>query len=441
MRGLLGFWGFVCLATALGVQGAAYAQDEETSDTDTLFSGALMLEGDKDVFLQSFGPGGVGSEDDERYAYFVGDTLYAGVIDSHGNATDLIGEFYWFESSEPRGSDFYVGVFKVRTTPALASGWRLDHDGNPLLYLNAFTDTDTSTRSFRWDWSLPMDNYEWDAYGDVVMNFSYGIGPSSEGAVAEVIEDAVTYPLQSRGLIDFGYRVRTSWNIVLWRWQVFVQGAGDRMDWSMYLNRSDRAAQNGYHEFYLVMQADEGQPFVINRLEVGGAAQDPVPFWFDDFSRFSTAVYGIVLNRPLGSYPPPPEPVAEPDEASVQRGQSVAINVLANDTFEGEAVVSIVEPPQHGKATVNPDQTITYENDGVFVGDDSFQYELSSGLVAYAPVALHISDDGYYVESGHQVGSGCAVGGHARGLGTILPLSLGVALLALRRRKRTIFVA
>jgi hypothetical protein len=80
-------------------------------------------------------------------------------------------------------------------------------------------------------------------------------------------------------------------------------------------------------------------------------------------------------------------PVANNDQANVDHGKSVTINVLAND----RAIVGILDPstvritqqPAHGSVTVNDDGTITYTSDtGSTAIRDSFRYTVRSSTGA-----------------------------------------------------------
>ena len=92
----------------------AFGEDLSTSETS--YNGASILEGDSEVVV---------SEtlnidyqtDPNNYAFFEGNSLYVGTSDNDGNSVDGIIEFFWFHSSIDRGSDFYVAVIKVRSTP------------------------------------------------------------------------------------------------------------------------------------------------------------------------------------------------------------------------------------------------------------------------------------------------------------------------------------
>lgn len=81
-------------------------------------------------------------------------------------------------------------------------------------------------------------------------------------------------------------------------------------------------------------------------------------------------------------------PVANNDRANVDHGESVTINVLANDLTAGGGVldpssVRITKQPQHGTVTVNADGTITYTSDDNSTSPrDSFRYTVRSSTGA-----------------------------------------------------------
>ena len=98
-----------------------------TSDTGTNFMGARILKGDDDVVVQGDLQAGVyDDKENTRYSYWQGSTLYFGVENPEtANSVDAIVEFFWFESSIPRGSDFYVAQVKVKSSPNPWDNWVL----------------------------------------------------------------------------------------------------------------------------------------------------------------------------------------------------------------------------------------------------------------------------------------------------------------------------
>ncbi len=82
---------------------------ESLSDAETSYSGATILVGNEDAWFETYTPGPMtrdGKYEQTEYAFWSGNTLYVGSEDEHGNQVDAIVEFFWFESSIDRGSDF-----------------------------------------------------------------------------------------------------------------------------------------------------------------------------------------------------------------------------------------------------------------------------------------------------------------------------------------------
>jgi hypothetical protein len=281
------------------------------SEAETTFKGAQMLTGEVDV---DFGEVtvGMGEDDDNfRYAFFSGNTIYAGVEDRHGNTIDMIAEFFWFESSLDRGSDFWVAVVKARTSPRLEEGWLLDLTDEPILSVQAETLNEDRNAGFRWDWSVPFESYGWDAYGNITMESVYGIGSAAEGSAlvayenketAEGVTEEVKASIQSKGYFNSEYRVQTKYQVTLWRWEMFVHGTPQDLSWDLYLDSPDRQDQNAYHEYFLVMQADEDKGFTLDRLQLSGTVTDTLWYWWDSHSTMSIALNNIQLERPESAW-------------------------------------------------------------------------------------------------------------------------------------------
>jgi MYXO-CTERM domain-containing protein len=308
--------------------------DSGLSDTETSYKGAIMLRAGQELTMETVVPGYVGDESyqaDGRYAYFSGNTLYAGVQDDQGNYVDMIAEFFWFESSLDRGSDFYVGVVKARTSPNLKD-WVLDRKGNDFvgafvpddeatLYLRAQTDVSHGEFAFRWDWSIPFDNYGWDAFGNITMETAYGLSVNAEGSAQKAFDAnvqgvPVEANVQAKGYFNKSYQVQTKYEVTLYRWEIIVHGGAGQIDWQLLLHSGDRERQNAYHEYFIVMQADQGVPFRLDWLEVGGSVKNPKWYWFDEHRPLSAAVTGIVLRPPQLPPPPPSNDGTDEPEAA-----------------------------------------------------------------------------------------------------------------------------
>ena len=89
-----------------------------------------------------------------------------------------------------------------------------------------------------------------------------------------------------------------------------------------------------------------------------------------------------------------PAPVAVDDATTVVRGQSVKINVLANDSEPGGETlrVTTVTSPANGSAVINADGTIDYTPNSSFVGTDSFTYTICdpAGQCSTATVTITV---------------------------------------------------
>jgi len=76
------------------------------------------------------------------------------------------------------------------------------------------------------------------------------------------------------------------------------------------------------------------------------------------------------------------------------KGAATTINVLANDTITGTFTVSIHTVPAHGTATVNANNTITYDHDNTATTSDSFTYKVTKdgSCFAIATVSIGIEE-------------------------------------------------
>jgi len=261
---------------------------EDLSLSETSYSGASILIGDSDVTF-----GDVYNHEDisdpHAYSFFEGNTLYIGNSDDYGNSIDGILEFFWFQSSIDRGTDFYVAVIKTRASPGddcYAIPWVSGFDCHlwadelqdfgeyPVISVEAYTDISREAGAFRWDWSVPFENYGIDAYGQVTFQSQYGIGANAEGSAmahgSYQLDEAgaiqASGDIQVKGYVGSEYKVQTQYEVTLYEWDVFVDGRANLMAWDMYLNLGARDAQSAYHEYFLAIQVEEGETFKIDQL-------------------------------------------------------------------------------------------------------------------------------------------------------------------------------
>jgi len=348
--------------------GTSYAQS--LSDSETSYSGASILEGDWDVTFET-SIDISDSEDRFPYAFFEGNTLYVGNSDTHNNTIDAIVEFFWFQSSIDRGTDFYVAVIKTRATPGdncyyapwewargapcklWADEWS-DWGEYPVLSIEAMTDIEREQGAFRWDWSVPFESYGIDAYGQVTFQNRYGIGESSEGAVMA----HAAYPLtddgemkaegnvQVKGFHSSEYSVQTQYEVTLYEWDVFVDGRADLMAWDMYLNLGERETMSAYHEYFLSIQVEEGMPFKIDEMNFVSNFDTG---WYDPFRyEMGVSLVDLVISPPL--FIPAsdePEEEEEPEERiEVEKETDTAADDAIDTASPGENVQAEESSPQ-----------------------------------------------------------------------------------------------
>jgi hypothetical protein len=304
----------LCVSSALATEG--------TSLTETSFSGAVMLEPGVTVEAESFGIGDMSLEyGQSQYSYWSGNTLYVGAEDEFGNGIDGIVEFFWFESSIDRGADFYVAIIKARTTPNVMEDWYLmDDDTKPVQQVSAHTNITREAGAFRWDWSLPFENYGMDSYGQVSLKNSYGIGVGAEGSAmygTKYNKDGVKAEVnvQAKGFVNSEYRVTTNYTTELWSWYTRVRGAPDEMTWTTTLDNHTKTEESAYHEYFLVMQSEAGVPFTIDTLTLGASVDE---WWWTVWNQFSVQLNNVTLYQPeisvIDEEDDEEDPVDEEDE-------------------------------------------------------------------------------------------------------------------------------
>ena len=306
------------ILVAMALSQSAFAEDFSASETS--YTGATILEGDWDVTFQE-SVAIADSEDTFPYAFFEGNTLYVGNSDTHENTIDAIVEFFWFQSSIDRGTDFYVAVVKTRATPGhdcyyapwdwargaqcklWADEWS-DWGEYPVLTVEAMTDVEREQGAFRWDWSVPFESYGIDAYGQVTFQNMYGIGSVSEGAAMahgeyQMNEDGeikAEGSVQVKGYHSSEYSVQTQYEVTLYEWDMFVDGRADMMAWDMYLNLGARETQSAYHEYFLAVQVEEGEAFTIEQLNFVSNFDTG---WYDPFRHeLGVSLQNMTISQP-----------------------------------------------------------------------------------------------------------------------------------------------
>jgi FtsP/CotA-like multicopper oxidase with cupredoxin domain len=101
--------------------------------------------------------------------------------------------------------------------------------------------------------------------------------------------------------------------------------------------------------------------------------------WMFHCHIFFHAVFGMISELVVVENQ---RPIANDDAVQTRAGVNVTINVLSNDSdpdcCDTLTVLAVSDPP-NGTATINPNNTVTYDPDGCFVGIDTFTYTITDG--------------------------------------------------------------
>ena len=350
----------------------ALAFADPLTEPETSYVGASILEGDIDITFNDVYNIEQNSDPD-TYAFFEGNTLYVGNSDDYGNSVDGIVEFFWFQSSIDRGTDFYVAVAKVRATPGLDCPWWFggthcelwaddwqDFGEYPVVSVEAITDVSREQGAFRWDWAVPFENYGIDAYGQMSFSNQYGIGSSAQSGAEGSAMSAVTIPegtningvpvqgganvsadVQVKGYLTSDFKVQTQYDVTLYEWDVYVNGRADLMAWDVYLNLGARADQSAYHEFFLPIQVEFGEPFMLDQLNFLASFDtgNINPF----AHQIGLSLQGVVINAPLWEpeeeeepvFEPADEPASEPDPVEEPEEDTAVVEETLDENEDG----------------------------------------------------------------------------------------------------------
>tara|TARA_Y100001973_G_C5195212_1_gene333759 strand:+ start:88 stop:1257 length:1170 start_codon:yes stop_codon:yes gene_type:complete len=380
------------LSLLLGLCLIGNAYGEDLSESQTSYIGATMLEGNTDLVFDFATP--LNPENNNAYAYFSGNTLYVGNEDDYGNMVDAIIEFFWFESSIDRGSDFYVAIIKARSNPGRelwVEDWT-NYGSSPVLSVEALcfacgnsTGPDFSG-AFRWDWAVPFDDYGIDAYGEIVFTNSYGLGASANGeagaegsamAHGEYTENVegdikAAGDIQVKGYVNSDYRVQTQYQVMLYEWDVETTGTADTMAWDMYLNLEAREQYQAYHEYFLPVQVEEGQTFIIDQINVLGSFDNGMtqvtPY------TMGVSLENIEISAPFWEPPEEEEQIPEPSEEEEEISQPEDEPQPEVDTGNQHENMPQLEEDSSESIPVKSCQTVTVKPNswsyilGVFIG-------------------------------------------------------------------------
>ena len=298
------------------------------SDSETSYKGARVLRYNVELFGGDAVPGYYADEEGDmvtRYSYWQGDTLFFGAVNQETqNTIDGVAEFYWFESSVPKSSDFYVMVVKVKSSPNAVDDWQLTqedgwlgelmYDIDPCQRLNVKMAEQGSAGSIRWDWSVPFQNYQWEPVKTIEIEegYSAGFNATAEAnraanAKAEFKEGgfladaSANKKIQTKGYFNADYSVKSKYTVTLYKWQMLVQGGATNMTWNMVVTEDGTITNDSaYHEYFIVVQAPQGETAHIAEINIGAGFRRPAWWiWPDSENQISVSVQDVTFTPPL----------------------------------------------------------------------------------------------------------------------------------------------
>tara|TARA_Y100001938_G_scaffold65315_1_gene90826 strand:- start:234 stop:1913 length:1680 start_codon:yes stop_codon:yes gene_type:complete len=312
----------------------AYAQQgmppepitSQISETETSFIGARILQQGTEVIGGDAYTGIYEDYDTQTYGFWQGDTLFFGAEnEATGNTVDGVAEFYWFESSIPKSADFYVMVLKVKSSPNIIDDWQLAQEDNwlgeflynilPAQYVDVSMKNSGEAGAIRWDWSVPFQNYKWEPVKTINIKQSYSAGYDStvsgnaggdvgwkgEFKEAGVLADATAgVDIQSKGYVNEAYMVSSQYSVTLFKWEMVVLGGADDMVWNLIITKDGSTANDSaYHEYFVVIQAPQGQAAHVEDINIAASFRNPNALWFDGWDHISVNLADVVWTPPL----------------------------------------------------------------------------------------------------------------------------------------------
>ncbi len=313
--------------------GTAYAQqgmppleiDSGISATDTSFVGARILKEGTEIWGGDPYAGIYDDVDTQSYGFWQGDTLFFGAENEEtGNTVDGVAEIYWFESSIPKSSDFYVMVLKVKSSPNIIDDWQLSQEDNwlgefmydilPAQHVDVRMKNSGEAGAIRWDWSVPFQNYKWEPVKTINIEQSYSAGyDASAGGNANgnagikgdfkeagVLADATAgVNIQSKGYVNSSFKVSSQYSVTLFKWEMVVLGGADDMVWNLIISTDGSTANDSaYHEYFIVVQAPQSQLVHMEDINIGATFRNHNALWFDSWDSVSITLGDVQWGPP-----------------------------------------------------------------------------------------------------------------------------------------------
>jgi hypothetical protein len=150
----------------------------------------------------------------------------------------------------------------------------------------------------------------------------------------------------------------------------------------------------------------------------------------DNFAYRASDGYAVstITTVTLNVAPANDPPVANPDTFNVQEGVATRIDVLANDTDADGETLTVVAVTQgtSGAVSINSDNTLTYQSEAGFTGQDVFTYSATDGAATVVgTVTVNVTPNVLFAED-FESGSFTAGGWTVSGSSTVDPAAAQV---------------
>ena len=159
-----------------------------------------------------------------------------------------------------------------------------------------------------------------------------------------------------KGHVSPEYKVQTQYNHSVWMGRI-VNGRADLM---VRMCSLESDGQSAYHEFFLAIQVEEGQPFMLDQLNLYGNFD--TGWWNPLHKELGVSLQGLIISQPY--YEPamdepsdePVEPAVEPSDEWVWQDTAEPEDTaeeLSIDPNEDDQQATLIPEPAKGCASAS----------------------------------------------------------------------------------------
>ena len=173
--------------------------------------------------------------------------------------------------------------------------------------------------------------------------------------------------VQVKGFLSSDFKVQTQYDVTLYEWDVYVSGRADLMAWDTYLNLGARANQSAYYEYFLPIQVEFGQTFMmdefnfVSHFDTGNIN----PFAHELGLSLKGVEIGVPYWEPTGDTSEEDEnPIVEPSEEPIEEDTAIVLKdtgepyIDPNEDSIDEEEKEISDPVKSCKSSPSPSALI-----------------------------------------------------------------------------------